>query len=596
MSSDQPAPTAALEDFSPGQQAPPPRQLVRSPLSDGEWHRLHPLTPLLQGGLFLLVLIGIIVANLRDRLVVLFVPIFAPDLVDDVDRWETGNGDPIDWIVANDLYLLAGLVALAILIVITLIFYLSWRFHTFRITGDEVEVRSGIIFRTHRRAPLDRVQGVNLARPMVARLLGMAKLAVVGAGADSNVKLEYLSTSDSEAVRADILRLASGRRLAAEQERARAQGDSRRAAVAATVSEGITGILEGEDQHVDDSESVVRIPVGRLVGAQVLSGTTLALVLVIAGIVVASILGTAWLLFAALPAVLAFGAYSVRSLLRSLRYAIAPTPDGVRITFGLLTTVTETVPPGRIHAIEVSQPIAWRPFGWWNVRINRLSGGSSAEIALDQFTTMLPVGTIDDVERVLRLALPAVSAEDVAVIVTEGATGRSAGGGAGGFVNTPGRARIIRPLSWRRNGYLLLASTLLLRRGLLRRRVAILPLARMQSLGMTQGPIDRALGVATIRPHVVAGPVTPNLAAVDRDGAVALFERTAHENVVASSTDRSHRWAEDSEPGERADGDMSGSGDVSWSGDGVSGSGSGSGDGVSGSGGEVLGDGGGSSR
>src|SRR5690606_41600386 len=45
-------------------------------------------------------------------------------------------------------------------------------------------VRSGVLFRTHRRAPLDRVQGVNLTRPMIARLFGLAKLEVVGAGLD----------------------------------------------------------------------------------------------------------------------------------------------------------------------------------------------------------------------------------------------------------------------------------------------------------------------------------------------------------------------------------------------------------------------------
>lgn len=200
----------------PGPQSPapgggvtaPPTELVRSPLSDGEWHRLHPLTPLLRGGLFLIVVIGVVIANLRDRLVVLFLPWFAPDLVDEVPEWE-GSGDPIDFIVANNLYLVAVLAVLGILIVIVAVFYTSWRFHTFRITGDDVEVRSGILFRTQRRAPLDRVQGVNLTRPMVARLLGTAKLEVVGAGADANVKLEYLSTANAEAVRADILRLAS---------------------------------------------------------------------------------------------------------------------------------------------------------------------------------------------------------------------------------------------------------------------------------------------------------------------------------------------------------------------------------------------------
>ena len=196
---------------------------MRSPLSDGDWHRLHPLTPLLRGGLFLIVILGIVVANLRDRLVFLFLPWLDPDIQDEIGEWE-GAGDPIDFVIANNLYLVAVLIVLGVLLVLIAIFYLSWRFHTFRITGDDVEVRSGILFRTQRRAPLDRVQGVNLTRPMVARLLGMAKLEVVGAGADANVKLEYLSTANAEAVRADILRLASGRRLAEAAARSAAAG------------------------------------------------------------------------------------------------------------------------------------------------------------------------------------------------------------------------------------------------------------------------------------------------------------------------------------------------------------------------------------
>ncbi|MGA7148016.1 MAG: PH domain-containing protein, partial [Microbacterium sp.] len=199
--------------------AAPPHELVTSRFSDGEWHRLHPLTPLLRGGLALLVVVGVIIANLRDRALQIFLPWLAPDfedqvgdeLDDDAVQWE-GNGDPIDFIIANNLYLVAVLVVLAGILLVIAGFYLSWRFHTLRITDDDVEVRSGILFRTQRRAPLDRVQGVNLTRPMIARLLGMAKLEVVGAGTDSNVKLEYLSTTDAETVRADILRLASGRR------------------------------------------------------------------------------------------------------------------------------------------------------------------------------------------------------------------------------------------------------------------------------------------------------------------------------------------------------------------------------------------------
>lgn len=532
----------------------PPRELVRSPLSDGEWHRLHPLTPLLRGGLFLIVVIGIVVANLRDRLLVIFLPWLAPDLGgefdEDLAEWEGSGGDPIDFIIANNLYLVAALTVLGVLIVLVAVFYMSWRFHTFRITDDDVEVRSGILFRTQRRAPLDRVQGVNLTRPMIARLLGMAKLEVVGAGADANVKLEYLSTSNAEAVRADILRLASGRRLAdaaaaASSPGAHARPDGRLAALGHTVGREITGLIEGPEAPVDVPESVVNIPVGRLVASHVVSMSTIALIAAAVAVGIGVSMGVTWLLFAMVPTLIGFGAYWVRSIVRSLRYSIAPTPDGVRITFGLLTTVTEIVPPGRVHALEVTQPILWRPAGWWMIRINRLTGRSAADTTTDQFTTVLPVGTAADVERVLRLLQPTVPDPEWPLIVQQGVLGPGEGDS---FVNTPRRAWWIRPLSFRRNGFRLTGDVLLLRRGLIWRKLAILPLARLQSLGLHQGPLDRMSRVATLRAHVVTGPVFPNLSAIDRDRALALFADASRAAVLAASGDRSHRWAEESEP------------------------------------------------
>ncbi len=511
---------------------------MRSPLSDGEWHRLHPLTPLLRGGLALLVVIGVVVANLRDRLINLFVPVFAPDVpIDDFEDYEAA-GDPIGWVLANELAFVAIAVVFGGLVLFIGGFYLSWRFHTFRITDDEVEVRSGILFRTQRRAPLDRVQGVNLTRPAVARLLGAAKLEVVGAGADANVKLEYLSTGNAETIRADILRLASGRRLA---EQNGATGEKHRASLGDTVTRGLTGLVEGDDSDAVEPESVVRIPPGRLIASQLASFGTVMLLAGAVAMIIALANGVFWVLFAYLPALLGFGAYWIRTIVRSLRYSIAPTRDGVRVTFGLLTTVSEILPPGRIHAIEITQPIFWRAFGWWNVRINRLTGRSASDTTTDQFTTVLPVGTLADAERVLGLLQPGLPSDERAAIVRDGLTGPQAGDP---YVTTPARAKILRLLSWKRNGLVVTDGLLLLRRGLLWRKLAVVPLARMQSLAVQQGPIDRMLRVASLRAHTVTGPVFPYVAAIDRDDAVAAFERVAARAVTASASDRSHRWAE----------------------------------------------------
>nr|WP_091502259.1 PH domain-containing protein [Microbacterium sp. cf332] len=519
---------------------------MRSPLSDGEWHRLHPLTPLLRGGLALLVVLGIVVANLRDRLIAIFVPAFAPDAP--IDEWEEyeAAGDPIGWVVANNLLLIALLITLGVLAVVIGGFYLSWRFHTFRITGDDVEVRSGILSRTHRRAPLDRVQGVNLTRPAIARLLGAAKLEIVGAGADANVKLEYLSTGNAETIRADILRLASGQRLAEQRAAAAAAGGARHG-VTDTVTRGLTGLIEGDDADGVEPASVVRIPPGRLVASQVAGWGT---VMILAGATMLAIAlsqGVFWVLFAYFPALLGLGAYWVRSIVKSLRYSIAPTRDGVRVTFGLFTTVSEILPPGRIHAVEITQPIFWRAFGWWSVRINRMTGRSASDTTTDQFTTVLPVGTLADVERVLGLILPTVGDEERAAIVRDGVLGGAASDG--GYLTTPRRARILRPLSWRRNGLTIDGDLLLLRRGVVWRKLAVLPLARLQSLGVHQGPVDRALRVATLRAHTVAGPVLTSVTGIDRDDAIASFERVARVAVSAAASDRSHRWAEATDGG-----------------------------------------------
>lgn len=523
-----------------------------SALADGQWHRLHPLTPLFKGGLVLLIVAGIVISNMRDRLVAWVVNLFTPT---EVHYDEYAGGDPIDWVVDNGVIVWALLAVLGVLLVLIGAFWLVWRFQQFRITEEHVEVRKGIVFRSQRRAPLDRVQGVNLTRPFPARLIGMAKLEVVGAGADANVPLEYLSTSRAEAVRADILRLASGARAARDARLGRGPAAGRAQHLVGEVGAGVTGLIEGVDLDDVAPESVVKIPTGRLIGSQLIAGLVwFGLFLVILAVVIFSLIPSAgdsaegWVVLlgvglgVGIPLVITTVAVLWAQISKSLRYSIAPTPDGVRITYGLLTTVTETIPPGRIFAVEVSQNLLWRPFGWWIVRINRMSGKSATQQAsssAQQFNVVLPVGTRADVERVLALILPDYPVHDVPLLWEHGILGPQEGDP---FTTMASRGWWRRPVSWRRHGFVLTDYALLLRRGRVWRKLAVFPLARLQGLSIAQGPIDRAQRVAWMQAHSIAGPVAGSVVGIERDTLVDMLTVGSRAAVAAAAHDRSYRW------------------------------------------------------
>lgn len=70
----------------------------------------------------------------------------------------------------------------------------------------------------------------------------------------------------------------------------------------------------------------------------------------------------------------------------------------------------------------------------------------------------------------------------------------------------------------------------------------MVPLARMQSIGVQQGPLQRLLGLASARVHTVAGPVTPTVPVMSVVDALAFFESLAVSGVRAAGRDASHLW------------------------------------------------------
>ncbi|WP_167050613.1 PH domain-containing protein [Salinibacterium sp. ZJ77] len=520
-------------------------------LADGEWHRLHPATPLLKGGIAFIAILGVIIANLRERIVEFFFPAFV--CPDEFCDWEQ---DPMSRLLEQNLILVLLGVAVVLVLIIAG-FWLSWRMHTFRVTDEVVEVRSGILFRTHRKARLDRVQGVNINRPFLARLVGAAKLEITGAGAEANMELAYLSSANADGLRSEVLRRASGIREQAAVARAVADGElpPEVLAPAAVEGENHAGLSDFARQRLAEltapeldpnlapPESVVKMDAGRLVGSTALSSSMIFLVV---AIVVAVVLGfttdiSFGVVFAIVPMVLGIGTYLVSRVLKSLRYTIAATPDGVRVGYGLLSTANETLPPGRIHGVQVTQELLWRPFDWWTVQVNLASQMSVSQAAngAQQNTTVLPVGSREDVIRVLELVLPEVVDGDSRERVLA-AFGRPTP--EDDFTTSPRRAAVFRWFSWRRNGFRVTPEAVLLRKGAIWRTLSIVPTARIQSVAAHQGPIARAMGLAEGRIHTVQGPLVAAVGALDVRDVERLFRDASSEAVGAISRDRTHRW------------------------------------------------------
>ncbi|MEF3323994.1 PH domain-containing protein [Gulosibacter sp. GYB002] len=589
--------------FQPGQHPGQPQhnpylQPRVTELANGDWHRLHPLTPwlrvlnLLGGVLFMALVVGVPLAG----------AVFGDD--PDSPRLDISPGT---------YFVLVGIIALVIFVLGTVGVVLGYRATEFRVTDEVLEMRSGVFARNFLQARLDRLQSVNINRPLGARMLGLSHVATSGASDSSEVELKYLGQADAEALRDEVLRRASGakRRKRAEQSAAHqaarhgeqgtpsqpgagplagagqglgsgqapgvapqhATGAPKPAPQRRTLSDFVDAVVEdfsGSFASLGeaDSPTIVTVPAKRLAGVEMLKFVGAALImLVIAGIlwIVFGVLASSQATFLdeleldaltvniigaiatiGLPLVtLIMGAFAALvSLPGNMQYNIAGTPDGLRVGRGLLTTNSDTIAPGRIHAVEIQQPFWWRMLGWYRVRINRADVAivSSDDSDSDQIsrTVLLPVGKFDDVIRVLSVAMPMQFGSHTPHLMRDLLAAKP----PKQLRVTPARAWFLAPFGWKRNAVLVDRGVVYLRRGRLERRVSIIPAERMQGLTISDGPWRRLAGAASLRIGTVLGPVLMGQRLVARSQALQLFEQLAQLAIRAAQVDRSHRWAE----------------------------------------------------
>ena len=466
-------------------------------LADGQWHRMHPLTPVVRSWRVLIVVLVFVVQGWGDNI---------------------ARGEGVPQLHRPDVAgrVLAGGGAIVVVVMAIGVGYivLSWRTTRFRIADEALELHSGILFRQHRRARLDRVQAVDVVQPFIARLAGLARLTLeVAGGSDSNVTLSYLREEQALGLRNHLLAEAAGVHY------------------------------EGTEAPEAPEHQAVEVPVGRLIGSLLLSGPAIGFVAGVLGLVVASaVIGDPGPILGVFPTVIGVAGLLWGRFNGGFGFRVATSPDGLRLRHGLLEQRTQTVPPGRVQAVRLRQGLLWRQADWWHVEVNIAGYSGGSDEANESGNTLLPVGSRYEAISVLALVLP-----DLGVPETENpwdviGAGLTASGPGAGYLAAPRRSRWVDPIGWRRSGVRVTEHALLIRRGVLGRSLDVVPHARTQSLGVTQGPLQRRLDLASFALHSTQGPVSPVVAHLDVAVAGRLLAEQAVRAEGARRTSGPERW------------------------------------------------------
>ncbi|MEU8908758.1 PH domain-containing protein [Streptomyces mirabilis] len=382
----------------------------------------------------------------------------------------------------------ALLIGLAVIVPAAALYgFLSWWFTHFAVTETELRIRTGLLFRRTAHIRLDRLQAVDVTQPLLARVAGVTKLKLDVIGTDKKDELAYLGEDDARALRAELLARAAG--------------------------------FAPETAH-EVGEAPVRqllhVPAGFLAVSLLLTGATwgsLAAALVVPPFLWFATHSVWTVLATGVPLLGAAGASSVGRFVGEYDWTVGESPDGLRIDHGLLDRTHETVPPGRVQTVRIVEPLLWRRRGWARVELD-VAGSSNS--------VLVPVAPREAAESVIARVLPGVTVPST-------------------LSRPPRRAWWCVPLWWRGYGLAVTDTVFAARHGLLRRRLSLVPHAKVQSVRLTQGPWERFRGVADV--HVDTG-ANQTVTARLRDAAEAaeLLQAQADRSRTGRREARPDRW------------------------------------------------------
>ncbi|AMO72975.1 PH domain-containing protein [Sphingorhabdus sp. M41] len=450
----------------------------------------------------------------------------------------------------NVLY--TGIAAVALITLIVGVTALIWSRFTYQVTAREIRIKSGLLNRNNRSIPFDRIQDVSLEQKLISRLLGLATVALeTGSGGGEDGQLDALSRRDAEMLRDTIRDYKAG--LGADDSRLEDHQvmadtpplfamDNRRIVIAGlfNFSFVLLAILGALAQNLDfllpDGFFDPRSWIDAFPEQETINGYS------------------SWVrLGGALAAILSlitigFVSGIVRTFVREYGFRldrIDTGQPGFRRRRGLFTLTDMVMPIHRVQAaILQTGPVRAR-FGWYHLKFTSLAGDGKGETD----HSAAPCATLAEIEPILDdCAIRQPPADLIFQGVNPAFWWRGAlmisllliaiALGSGLFVHPglfaiillAGPVGLIQFLNWRHHQYALSNGQLYVRSGWWRRKLTILPLRKIQTVDVSQRPLDHPLDLATLTIGIAGGstiaPLT--IAAIGFQNAMNLRARILH--------------------------------------------------------------------
>ena len=430
-------------------------------------------------------------------------------------------------------------VGLAITLIGSAFSYIAWRRLTYTVGDQDIRVERGVLSRSARSVPYERIQDVSLEQPLLARIFDLVAVKFeTGAGGADDLALAYLSSAEGERLR----QLVRERRDDAHEGEMQEQGDAGPDLQAGRAEEGDTlfamdagriltfglfefslavfAVLGGLFQYAnsffdfdDIDERVVEEVVERQGGWILDLGTYGQALTALVGLVAVLFIGSATGI--------------ARTFAREWGFVLERTARGFRRRRGLFTRTDVVMPVHRVQGVQLSTGWLRYRFGWHSLSFVSLAqdAGSSSHVVAPfaQLSEIEPIaeaalfrlpGEGEDWHRASRkhrtdsmiwgsliFFLAAIVAGVATAIFAPEWTWLAAGGPfLLGLVNAG-----LEALAWRFKRHALDDTQIMAVSGILSPRTQIATRLKLHSVEIAQGPIARWRGYATVHLGLAGG-------------------------------------------------------------------------------------------